>query len=112
MERLRAEAEQLRKDVANAERLAALDAQLASFERNLDDQQTAAAAVAERSTAAERTARDQLTAARARLGQRQQEWEEFADVEAGVRCSRCGQTVGPEHVEQERARLAALVVAN
>jgi exonuclease SbcC len=52
------------------------------------------------------TALGRLAASVALLQQARDQHDRFADVQAGVTCSRCGQLVDEEHAATERARLA------
>jgi DNA repair exonuclease SbcCD ATPase subunit len=104
--RLRQEIERDGPVVATAEGAATLRKELTSFPSDLAEQlKQAERCVAE---AEEQGSKAMTSKAKveALLGQAREQERQFRDVQIGVPCSRCGQTVNAEHAEHERSRLA------
>lgn len=93
-----------------ADELAAVRREADAFPATLDDL-TAADAAKATATTAERAARDAEAGIAGLLKEATARQGAFADVEAGVTCSQCGQVVTAKHAEDERTRLAARVAA-
>lgn len=93
-----------------AEEVEGIDAQLAAFPADLDEQLRTAAAGLTAAQEAAKNARDEHVSAQTLLKQCEKELKDFGGVEIGVTCSRCRQPVTPEHAENERRALADEVV--
>lgn len=92
-----------------AEQVAETCRQLAPYDPDLDAHAKDAAETVTRLTEDWQRLREQRAAYEAQLDQAHHRQQEFASVEVGIPCSRCGQIVDAEHAERERAALAAQI---
>jgi DNA repair exonuclease SbcCD ATPase subunit len=92
-----------------AEQVACLKSQLAAYPADLTEQLQAARAREETTATAAQQISGELTANRAILKQARTQQEKFAEVKAGVTCSRCGQMVTELHAARERERIVVEV---
>ena len=90
-----------------ADDIAKLDAQLAVYAADLDEELARLDTHARATDADERRARDRATQARTLADHARAAHEKFSGVESGVTCSHCLQPVTAEHADRERAQLLA-----
>jgi DNA repair exonuclease SbcCD ATPase subunit len=89
-----------------AEEVEGIEARLAEFPADLDEQLRTAADNLTAAQDAAKNARDEHVSAQTLLKQREKDSKDFGNVEVGARCSRCRQPVTAEHAENERRALA------
>lgn len=95
------------KFLALAEGVETLKTKLTAYPPDLADQLVAAEAEEKAAGEAKVKEGGSLAAAKALLGQAQDQQQRFANVQIGATCSNCGQRVDETHAVKERARLAA-----
>lgn len=93
---------ELKQEIDDADKFVQASDAAAGFPADLADQVTAAQAAATVAAEARTGAGQRKAAIEALLKQVKGRQSEFAKVDVGVKCSRCGQTVAEEHARRER----------
>lgn len=99
----------LAKEISEAEQFLKAVDDVAAFPADLDDRVEATRTTAKMKADAATSTGNAKAAADARRTDARKRQKDFAKVEVGVKCSRCGQEVTAEHARKERAEIDRLV---